>query len=71
VIVNSVTARPVLNDAAHADYYRCLADGSCGYGRILERGPFTVYARDSETRALRARAAALGSDCDAFLITDH
>ena len=48
VIVNSVTAGPVLNDAAHAGYYRCLADGSCGYGRILERGPFTVYARDRE-----------------------
>jgi hypothetical protein len=69
VIVNSVTAGPVLNDAAHAEYYRCLADGSCGYGRILERGPYAVYARDSETRELRAHAAALGPGCDAFLIT--
>ncbi len=67
VIVNSVTAGPVLNDAAHAGYYRCLADGSCGYGRILERGPFTVYARDRDARELRAHAAALGPACDAFL----
>ena len=69
VIVNSVTAGPVLDTAAHAEYYRCLANGSCGYGRILERGPYAVYARDSETRELRARAAALGRGCDAFVTT--
>ena len=46
---------------------RCLADGNCGYGRILERGPFTVDARDRDARELRAHAAALGPDCDAFL----
>jgi len=69
VIVNSVTAGPVLNNVAHAEYYRCLADGSCGYGRILERGRYAVYARDGETRELQARAAALGPGCDAFLTT--
>jgi hypothetical protein len=69
VIVNSVTAGPVRNDAVHAEYYRCLAEGSCGYGPVLERGPYAVYVRDSETRELRARAAALGPGCDALLTT--
>ncbi len=60
VIVYRVTAGPVRTEAAHAEYYECLADGICGYERVLSRGQFTVYARASDTRELRARRAARG-----------
>jgi hypothetical protein len=49
----------VLNEAAHAEYYQCLAKGTCGYGAILERGRFAVYAREREASDLRARCVGL------------
>jgi hypothetical protein len=30
VIVNSVTADPVMGEARHREYYQCLSDGGCG-----------------------------------------
>jgi hypothetical protein len=61
IVVNRVTAEPAAEQAVHAEYYRCLADGSCGYGQILARGTFTVYAKERDAPALRTRAAAPGA----------
>src|SRR6185436_17996925 len=48
VVVNRVTAEPAMKDAGHAEYYQCLADGTCGYGQVLERGTLTVYVRERD-----------------------
>jgi hypothetical protein len=68
IIVNRVTADAVRGEAAHAAYYACLADGSCGYGTLLERGALVVFGRERDVPELRARA---GSVCDTLTRTDR
>jgi hypothetical protein len=70
VIVNDVTAGAVMGDAGHAAYYRCLASGSCGYGRVRSYGEITVYARSDQAGALATPVAVPAADaagCEALL----
>jgi multisubunit Na+/H+ antiporter MnhF subunit len=45
VIVNRNTAGYASAQAENAEYYRCLAAGTCGYQRVLSRGALIVYGR--------------------------
>jgi hypothetical protein len=66
VIVNSVTAGSAMGDAVHAEYYRCLMAGRCGYERVLSRGDLTVYGRSGQTDALfKGKAPASIPGCEA------
>lgn len=55
VIVNSVTAAAVMDEAPHREYYECIAEGRCGYAPVLSSGEFTLYARSDQADALRTR----------------
>ena len=66
VIVNAVTAAPVMVEAVHAGYYECLAGGRCGYERVVTRGDFTLYTRFGQAASLRASPPASTPACEAI-----
>jgi 4-amino-4-deoxy-L-arabinose transferase-like glycosyltransferase len=63
VIVNSVTAQPVMDEERHRAYYQCLSERTCGYAPVLSREGLTVYARFDRAEALGARAASAAPAC--------
>ena len=70
VIVYGVTAGAVMEEADHAEYYRCLAEHRCGYERVLSRGEFTLYGRSGQAGAMSRRPPAPTGDCDATAVGD-
>ena len=54
VIVNRSTADFASEQAENAEYYRCLAAGTCGYQRVLSRGDLTVYGKQGRLTELFA-----------------
>ncbi len=68
VIVYSETAGSVMEQADHAEYYRCLAEQRCGYERVLSRGEFTLYGRSGQAGAMSTRPPA--PDCNPNAVAD-
>jgi predicted membrane-bound dolichyl-phosphate-mannose-protein mannosyltransferase len=63
VIVNRVTAQPVMTEDRHREYYQCLSDRTCGYAPVLSRETLTVYARSDQAAALSTREAPVPRAC--------